>query len=352
MKVTLGFGAWRLFLALLVGFSHLWGSMLPGPAAYSVFGFFVLSGYLMTHVLQTKYGYTGQGLLAYARNRFLRIFPGFWVACVIGAVVLIALGHAGLDARRLNPSFGLPRDANEWGFLITLLPAFPRWNAPVPVANALSVEVGYYILIPLLAQHRTTAWFALVFGALVAANFGFTPGAFADRYALFLPAAPAFALGSLVCHYRQALQRIAMPGWSVGLWVAHWGGIFYNTSWPWTYGLYVSMLLSAWVVVSLAERKTGRTDAVFGELSYPFYLLHATAGACLLGVYGYDRPLVYALVAIALTAVASWLMVIAVDRPLTLLKSKPRAATLHANASSSLPHYNPATKAPPAPVAR
>ena len=323
MKIVLGFGAWRLFLALLVGFSHLWASMLHGPAAYSVFGFFVLSGYLMTHVLQTKYGFSGGGLVAYARNRFLRIFPGFWVACGIGALVLYWLADAGIDARKLNPSFGLPRDASEWGFIITLLPSFPRWNAPVPVANALSIEVGYYILIPLLAQHRTTAWFALVFGALVVANFGLTPTAFAERYAFFLPAAPAFALGSLTCHYRHALQIMAMPRISVLAWIAHWGVFFLDSSWPWTYGLYVSMLLSAWVVLSLAERKVSSADAVLGELSYPFYLLHATAGACFLGLFDYDRPLPYAILSIVLALCASWLMVIALDRPLTLRKSKP-----------------------------
>lgn len=323
MKIVLGFGTWRLFLALLVGFSHLWASMLHGPAAYSVFGFFVLSGYLMTHVLQTKYGFSSRGLLAYARNRFLRIFPGFWAACGVGALVLFFLSDAGIDARKLNPSFGLPRDANEWGFIVTLLPNFPRWNAPVPVANALSVEIGYYILIPLLAQHRSTAWFAFVFGALVVANFGFSPATFADRYALFLPAAPAFALGSLACHYRVALQRIAMPQVSVGCWILHWGIFYFNTSWPWTYGLYLSMVLSAWVVVSLAERKVSPLDAVLGELSYPFYLLHATAGACFLGVFGYDRPITFALLSIVLALVASWLMVVALDRPLSRKKSKP-----------------------------
>ena len=54
----------------------------------------------------------------------------------------------GIDPHRLNPAFGLPRDRSEWGFLITLLPSFPRWNAPVPVANALSIEVGFYLLMP------------------------------------------------------------------------------------------------------------------------------------------------------------------------------------------------------------
>lgn len=323
MNYTFGFGTWRLFLALLVGFSHLWASMLQGPAAYSVWGFFVLSGYLMTHVLQTKYGFSASGLAAYARNRFLRIFPGFWVATAVSALVLFWLADAGIDARKLNPSFGLPRDANEWGFIVSLLPLFPRWNSPVPVANALSVEVGYYILVPLLAQHRSTAWFALVFGSLVAANFGITTDSFSDRYALFLPAAPAFALGSLTCHYREALRNLACPRLAVVSWIAHWSIFFWNSSWPWTYGLYLSIVLSAWVVLSLAEQEVSRLDGVLGELSYPFYLLHATAGASLLGVFGYDRPLKFGLLSITVALVGSWLMVITVDRPLTLRKSKP-----------------------------
>jgi peptidoglycan/LPS O-acetylase OafA/YrhL len=116
---------------------------------------------------------------------------------------------------------------------------------------------------------------------------------------------------------------MAMPRVSVFAWIAHWVVFFLDSSWPWTYGLYVSMLLSAWVVLSLAERKVSAADAVLGELSYPFYLLHATAGACFLGLFDYDRPLPYAILSIVLALCASWLMVIALDRPLTLRKSKP-----------------------------
>ncbi|MCI1709030.1 MAG: hypothetical protein LKM39_00445 [Chiayiivirga sp.] len=75
MSMSLGFGTWRLFLALLVGASHLWVDMVAGPAAYAVWGFFVLSGYLMTHVLSTKYGFSARGLAGYAHNRFPAHLP-------------------------------------------------------------------------------------------------------------------------------------------------------------------------------------------------------------------------------------------------------------------------------------
>jgi peptidoglycan/LPS O-acetylase OafA/YrhL len=328
MNIGLGFGTWRLFLALLVGLSHLWAGMLHGPAAYAVWGFFVLSGYLMNYVLQTKYGFTAEGIRRYGLNRFLRIYPGFWVACVLGALSLIWLDGMGIDARRLNPAFALPRDAGEWGFIATLLPLFPRWNGPVPVASALSVEVGYYLFAILLAQHRTTAWLALVFGCIVAANFGISTATFNDRYALFLPAAPAFAVGSLLCHYRKELTRFRHPVLSVACWLLHCGAILIDNAWPWTWGLYVSVLLSGWVVISLAELKTSKADEVMGELSYPFYLLHCTAGAVLLAGYGYDRSLAYALAAVALTFAASWAMVRGLDRRLARRKSPAMPAGL------------------------
>jgi peptidoglycan/LPS O-acetylase OafA/YrhL len=316
----LGFGTWRLFLALCVAWSHLWAGMMGGPAAYAVWAFFVLSGFLMTHVLRHKYGLTTQGLVAYGYNRFLRIFPGFWVACAIGAVVIVWLQSRGFDPRRLNPAFGLPRNGEEWAFITTLLPVFPRGNSPIPVANALSVEVGFYLLMPLLAAHRSSAWFALMFGILINADIGFHYSTFGERYSLFLPAAPAFAIGSLVCHYRAELARLASPGWSVGAWLLHTAIWFYWPYWPWTYGLYSATLLSAWVVLSLGDIKGSAADAVAGELSYPYYLLHTSVGGALLPWFGYSRPFRYGVSAIILTFAASWLMVLAIERPLSRRK--------------------------------
>ncbi|MCI1709029.1 MAG: hypothetical protein LKM39_00440 [Chiayiivirga sp.] len=170
-----------------------------------------------------------------------------------------------------------------------MLPSFPRWNAPVPVANALSIEVGFYLLMPLLARHRSTAVLALLLGMFIVADHGFGVDSFANRYAWFLPSTPAFALGSVIFHWRESLARIAAPRLALLAWLAHSVLIWWLPVWPWTYGLYVSLLLSAWVVISLAERPTSRFDNVMGELSYPFYLLHSTAGVLLFAWFGYDR---------------------------------------------------------------
>lgn len=67
------FGTYRTILALMVVFLHLGG--VPRIGAYAVFGFYCLSGYLMTLIMQTTYGYSFQGVIKYGINRFLRNYP-------------------------------------------------------------------------------------------------------------------------------------------------------------------------------------------------------------------------------------------------------------------------------------
>ena len=83
----------------------------------------------------------------------------------------------------------------------------------------------------------------------------------------------------------------AAPVLSVAAWIAHALLTLYEPfiAWPWTFGLYTGVVLSAWVVVSLAERRTSRLDDALGELSYPYYLLHCTVGAALLPWFGDGR---------------------------------------------------------------
>lgn len=105
--MEIGLGTFRFFLAFLVAISHLWKNMLHGPAAYAVWGFFVLSGFLMTLVLTKKYGTTPSGIKHYAFNRFLRIYPSYMLVCIIGIMVLLAL--RGSETTVLNPQFYFPK---------------------------------------------------------------------------------------------------------------------------------------------------------------------------------------------------------------------------------------------------
>ena len=86
------FGTFRLLLALMVVQSHFAGGALGGPVA--VFGFFCLSGYLMTKIVNETYSDGVGGYLRFLGNRALRIYPAYYAAVVFAAVVLMLWPNA------------------------------------------------------------------------------------------------------------------------------------------------------------------------------------------------------------------------------------------------------------------
>jgi peptidoglycan/LPS O-acetylase OafA/YrhL len=320
-RSVIGFGSWRFFLAFLVVISHLWSNMIHGPAAYAVWGFFVLSGFLMTHVLSHKYGMSTQGLKDFAYNRFLRIFPMYAVACVAGALALVLAARTGLLPSSLNPQFIWPANAKEWFANVTLLP-LPSSGLLVPVSGALAVEVGAYILMPLMAFSRPAAWIGLILSLLLNASHGFEPATFAVRYSSFLTSFWVFAMGSLVAHHAQTLSSFKWPAVSMTLWGLHCLVWIWYDSWPWTYGLYASVFLSAWVVLSLSSVKAGASDGLLGDMSYPIYLFHTVVGAFILPLGLAPRSFLFFVVAFIATLAISWLLVVTIDRRVNSMKRR------------------------------
>lgn len=320
--MKLGFGTWRFLLALLVSISHLWSGMIHGPAAYAVWGFFVLSGFLMTYVLSNKYGNQYSGLKDFAFNRFLRIYPLYWIACVLGAISIFYLPKLGINPTVLNPQFIPPQGMADWLNNLSLLPVIGGHGLLVPVSGALAVEVAAYILMPIMAFSKPATWLGLILSITLNLKYGLQIETFAVRYSSFLTCFAAFSLGALVSHYRLTLEKFSAPFISVILWSAHCLIWIWHDQWPWTYGLYVSALLSAWVVLSLSKRKTGLVDGILGDLSYPVYLLHTTIAAWIMLFQGTNRSFTFFLISFVLTIAFSWLLIITVDRPVHKLKKK------------------------------
>lgn len=315
-----GLGTWRLFLAFLVAISHLWAGMIHGPAAYAVWGFFVLSGYLMTFVLTTKYGTDPEGLREYAWNRFLRIYPLYFIALVLGLLTIGVLNWGGFDPSKLNPQFRFPSGAGNWFANLSLAFFLPQTGLAVPVSGALAVEVGAYVLMPLFARSRSAALLAALVAFAANQQLGFGMESFGQRYAGFATGLFPFAIGSLCCHYREELRSIATPALSVGAWCLFSLWWLVNPPWPWTGGLPLSVLLSAWVTISLAGVKGNQVDRWAGDFSYPVYLLHTTIAAWFLPLFGYERPFRFFAMAFAVTALVSWVLIVAVDRRVQRLK--------------------------------
>ena len=250
--------------------------MIHGPAAYAVWGFFVLSGFLMSLVLTKKYGFSPSGLKDYAQNRFLRIYPSYIFSVILGIGVLFVLKRYHFETTVLNPAFQRPGSLYEFISNFLMIP-FAVGGLFVPVASALFVEVWAYALMPFMAYSRHAAILGFLITLAGNIQYGITPESFPIRYSGFATGLLAFSVGSLTLHYYETLKRFGMPCTSVLVWCIHGVLWLFDPYYPWNYGLYISMFLSAWVVISLFPLKSSQLDKLLGDLSYPVYLLHTTA---------------------------------------------------------------------------
>lgn len=134
------FGAYRFLLAALVALSHFrvqYAGFNPGQ--WAVISFYTLSGVLMERQFQ-KLSFTGNGKLAFYLDRFLRIYPLYFV------VLLLAWFGSQLSGRGALANFALlPLNYSDFTGVPILIG--PAWS--------LACETHFYILVPLLVLCST-----------------------------------------------------------------------------------------------------------------------------------------------------------------------------------------------------
>jgi peptidoglycan/LPS O-acetylase OafA/YrhL len=334
------FGTYRTILALFVVLDHIGG--VHGIGAYAVFGFFALSGYLMTYIMQHNYGYTLRGITIYGFNRFLRIYPIYWVACLVAFIVLISLNPAATTG--INPNFAIPVTVGDW--LMNLGIVLKISSSPVLVypAWALTVELFYYACIGLgLSRFKisTLIWFLAsvaytVFIVVIDASWDSWDSRYYSIFAASLP----FSTGAMIYHWRQELADhfpfIVENKWSplflLGVIVCNWRlSTLVGIEGLW--GFYVNWLLCSAMIVALYGRTqllfVSRTfDSWLGNLSYPVYLVHYQVGFAMLYIYnqlglvpqGQSVALfLYSVVPVLLLA---WLMSVLVELPIERIRKR------------------------------
>jgi peptidoglycan/LPS O-acetylase OafA/YrhL len=129
------------------------GALTPfiSPLQSGVTLFFVLSGFLLYRPIAAAVldATDGPSTLRYLRNRALRILPAYWVILVVTAFVLqsAALGASGRGVVSGSLS------AKTFFLDVTLFQTYvPNaiWSGVLP-AWSLTIEVGFYLLLPVLA---------------------------------------------------------------------------------------------------------------------------------------------------------------------------------------------------------
>ena len=310
-------GLFRSILALMVMAYHILKAPLP-MGTYSVFGFYVISGFLMTFIMHENYGYTNRGRVTFFANRFLRLYPLYWTAAIISIVVIYYIGPS--ITTRFNVNLYLPNSfemiiQNIFIFFAPLSPerildnlisVILSWRPSdiqprlVPPSWALTVEIFFYILICLGLSKtiiRVRLWM-IVSIVYVIATF-MLDGKWQHRYFTFAAASLPFSIGSLVYflyrnnRFHEIYQKSKLSSGILfiiflincftcsALFKSNIAGhileiIFY-------FGLYLNILICALLVYSLIKsdkiiKISKNFDKFIGDFSYPMYLLHFQVG--------------------------------------------------------------------------
>lgn len=336
-------GIHRMALASVVVLYH--GGALPPLTGHSaVFGFFMLSGYLMARVIEDVYGTSWRGAIRFYGNRVLRIMPSYLLVVIVTAVMV---RMAGVPAGTVHASAGRVGAGEVLSEMTLHMFADPFVIARQPVhllvpqGWSLGVELWFYLAAPaiVVAWRHGLGWplmaCALAYPvALAMLQWPFYP----YRYSSFLGALFVFLAGMAI-HRHGA--RHALGAWSL----AAYGG----TLLAWfalpvlvgrrRFGFEVALVLLFVMTALLVRlppwpRWLTPFDRWCARLSYGVFLTHILVALLILHLVpdttvGRGGPLFCALM-LSGSLACSWLMYQTLERPLErvrrMLRRRPNPA--------------------------
>lgn len=338
------FGVWRTVLALLVVAFHL----LPVPVIgdYAVFAFFVLSGFLMTTIMHETYGYDGQGLRRYTLNRFLRLYPNYWLTALIALAVIWFCGES--FVRTFKPGMYVPRAPHEVLFNAAMFfpSLFPNrvWPRLSPPTWALTIEITYYIAIGLgvsKTKSRSLIWLAASALYVLATIALHLPHRY--RYGAIPAGSLPFAVGACLYFYKEPAHRL-LDRLRLGLPIVASACVLVLVAFTLAgylghanlaaYGIYLDIVCSAALLIRLKsdgiKGLPRAVDKLIGDYSYPIYLLHfplAALAAYLLtriGLRPDAAPFALFALDLVLVAVVATFMIFMIDPTIEGVRARVR----------------------------
>ncbi|OIQ32225.1 MAG: hypothetical protein BM562_04930 [Alphaproteobacteria bacterium MedPE-SWcel] len=302
------FGIWRFILAMLVVVGHLWGFWFA--ASHAVFSFYVLSGFLMTLVLNEKYGFSGTGFRSFWIARLSRLLPTYWVGCAltIGLILMLSVEvTSAFNAKLTWPEtpFQLLANATMAGLIhpradLGLVP--DQFPTLVPPAWALSIELFFYLCLSVYFARTLMRSFVLLgLGVLyVGAVFVLNPN-FYWLYFFFPAAAIPFATGAILYFLlqRDRVRALFQPRAALAVVLFLYLSLYLVANWAPALGLnrafilYLNIGTSALLIACLytlkADRPARKLDAFFGDLSFPVYILHWQVGLLIASLLNLEK---------------------------------------------------------------
>jgi peptidoglycan/LPS O-acetylase OafA/YrhL len=269
-------GTYRLLLAIFVALSHADVRVLGlNPGVIAVVCFYLISGFVMTSLIQRHYADLNKVMGFYA-DRLLRILPQYLAMCALTLVWFVWFGKNTAFLQHAPGGFDLFSN-------LSIVPLnYYMFNGSntftlVPPAWSLGAELQFYFLLPLLIFFRlriVTFVIALVVFVIAACGVINT-----DNYGYrLLPGVLVFfMLGSFVFESQRHKQRgirmimpvcIAVLGLALLLWQ------FQLLQLPYNRETLIGLVLGLGLLAVLGPLKQREWDNKLGDLSYGVFLNH------------------------------------------------------------------------------
>jgi peptidoglycan/LPS O-acetylase OafA/YrhL len=284
------FGFYRFYLALMVVITHLGKIEVLGGEG--VWGFFMLSGFLITGVLNTRYGFTKWGLVEFFLGRALRLFPTYWVTIVITSIVYLSFSDF-IPLTIVNRRFGWPTLLHEQLSSLILfgqsIIGLGRVNFSLsPSAWAVEIEIMLYVISCFWASRnlknaeKTLLFCASIFPLLWFAGKNNLIQEFSGQitYSFILAALLPYSIGCYLWYKRFKFERFTSPKYiPISLALIVLTGIYISKLS--ITGAYIFALpFLAFSTLSFSFLKLDsfhnlmKLDKFLGYMSYPIYLTH------------------------------------------------------------------------------
>lgn len=341
-------GIIRLLLALSVVIDHtapLFGISLIG-GSLAVQGFFVISGFYMSLILNEKYNNKSYWL--YISNRLFRIYPTYWVVLILTAIVLYFYHFQGIESIFLKNYFpdvktpylytnviGIIRDLTlllRIDYVEMILNPIKTNVLLVSQAWTLVIEIMFYLVAPFLVKRnlKFILTFSILSFILRYSFFVFFRKLHVPLSDTFFPAEIVFfMLGSLSYKLFRFLKTNEIKDYLFYLLLILFIllTVFYRFIPSIVYKfiyindlIYVAILALLIPVIFLKIHKI-KFDRFLGELSYPVYISHVLF-IFLISNYKINNSNGHTLLVIFITFFGSFILFTFIDKPVNMYRQR------------------------------
>ena len=335
---------------MLVAYSHLFSELIWWKGTYAVFCFYLISGYLMSLILNEVY-IENSDKYRYMANRALRIFPPYLAVMFLSAIAAYLfsenLTQEISDTVQFKDVISHPNGIGEWIANITLIYGL---NEPLAVSQSwsLQVELVFYVAMIFLVRRFYIVIFWCVASLSYLLYLDHVDATFYERYSTIFGSSMAFSLGSLIYY---SSKRIEIGGHHILiatlLYIIHlffadyiWGfesrnlGFILLTK-PQSYGLYANLFLGGYLLYAIVchqekKSKLFSFGKVLGDIAYAVFLLHWLVALLLLAVgVPFEKQGYFLFVSFVAINIAALVLYLLVERPVNLyFRDKIRSSLL------------------------